>query len=338
VLETVGRVDVVVLDKTGTVTAGDFGVLACAGDESDLPRVAALEAYSQHPLGRALVKWIGQEFGGAGASACPNVRDVEIHQGAGISGTVASRYVFAGNLRMCPRLPSADLAGHVAEWEAQGHTAIYYGTDATVSGAIAFGDCIKDDAAALVTELKQRGMRTLLVSGDARATTEWVAAKIGVDEATAEVLPEDKVELVRRLQKAGATVAMIGDGVNDAPSLAQADLGIALGSGTDIAMKAAPMVIPGSGLGPVLEAFDLAVRTVRAVRQNLFWAFAYNTVGIALAVSGVLHPIFAAGAMVLSSLSVIWNAVRSGRIQGISNLAACIPHPIPSKINRSLPA
>jgi heavy metal translocating P-type ATPase len=304
-LETVGKVDVVVLDKTGTVTEGDFGVLETGGDTTILPLVAALEAHSQHPLGRALVRRCTPATG--------PVSDITLHEGAGLSGTVSGRRVFAGNLRVCTVPPSAELQADVAGWEHQGHTAIYFGADGVAEGAVAFGDRIKPEAAAFVTELKRRGMRTLLVSGDARATTGWVAAQIGVDEAIAEALPRQKIDLVRRLQREGKTVAMIGDGVNDAPSLAQADLGIALGSGTDIAMKAAPVVITSGRLDPVIEAFDLAQRTVHVVGQNLFWAFLYNTLGISLAMAGLLDPIFAAGAMVLSSVSVIGNAKRLSR-------------------------
>jgi heavy metal translocating P-type ATPase len=304
-LETVRKVDVVVLDKTGTVTEGDFGVLAAAGDTSVLPLAASLELYSQHPLARALVQWVNP--------SADLVSNITVHEGAGIEGEVADHRIFAGNLRLCPTPPDATLQAQVDTWERQGHTAIYIGVDGAVRAAVAFGDRIKPEAPAFVAELKRRGIRTLLVSGDARATTEWVAARLGVDEAIAEVLPGQKSEVVERLQRAGATVAMIGDGVNDAPSLAQADLGIALRSGADIAMRAAPVVITSGRLDPVLDVFDWAGRTVRIVRQNLFWAFLYNTAGISLAVSGVLHPIFAAGAMVLSSLSVIWNASRLSR-------------------------
>ena len=241
------------------------------------------------------------------------VSNITVHEGAGIDGEVADHQGFAGHLRLCPTPPDAALQDQVAAWERQGHTAIYVGVDGLVRAAVAFGDRIKPEAAAFVAELKRRGMHTLLVSGDARATTEWVAARLGVDEAIAEVLPGQKPGVVERLQRANATVAMIGDGVNDAPSLAQADLGIALASGADIAMRAAPVVITSGRLDPILDVFDWACRTVRIVLQNLFWAFLYNTAGISLAVSGLLHPIFAAGAMVLSSLSVTLNASRLSR-------------------------
>ena len=180
-------------------------------------------------------------------------------------------------------------------------------------GALSFGDRVRPEAAALCADLRRRGIRTMLLSGDARDATAAIAAQIGADEWIAEALPERKVAIIRELQQQGTVVAMIGDGVNDAPSLAQADLGIALGSGADIAMQAAPLVLMGRSLAAVSETLDLARRTFTIVRQNLFWAFAYNVVGITLAMAGVLNPILAAAAMVLSSLSVIGNSRRLGK-------------------------
>ncbi|HZT32205.1 MAG TPA: heavy metal translocating P-type ATPase [Bryobacteraceae bacterium] len=307
-LETVRRVTAAVLDKTGTVTEGNFELLETAGETGRLPLVAALEAYSPHPLARALCRR-AEELGWAGAEA----REIEIREGAGIRGVVAGREVFAGNHRICPAPPPAALAEQAAAWEREGHTVVFFGSGDAVEGALCFGDRIKREAAAVVGELKRRGVRTLLVSGDARAATAWVAGQIGVDEMIAEALPEQKVHAIRALQQGGAVVAMIGDGVNDAPSLAQADLGIALGSGTDIAIQAAPVVITSGRLEPVLETFEVARRTVRVIRQNLFWAFLYNAAAITLAVTGTLNPIMAAGAMVLSSISVIWNSSRLSR-------------------------
>jgi P-type E1-E2 ATPase len=177
-------------------------------------------------------------------------------------------------------------------------------------GAIAFGDVVKKDALEIVKELKQRNIKTFVISGDSKATTEYVAKQIGADEFQAETLPSDKAEAVKALQDKGLLVAMIGDGINDAPALAQADLGIAMGSGTDIAMKAADIVLVGNSLTKVANAFQLSNKTWRIVRQNLFWAFFYNTLGISLAITGILNPILAAGAMLLSSLSVIGNSLR----------------------------
>lgn len=305
VLETIRKVDAVVLDKTGTVTRGDFGLLEIAGEAAELPLIASLEAHSEHPLARALCRWAETEH----LEVFP-AREIAIHEGMGVSGVVLDQKLFVGNQRLCPHSPSRDLAGRVEAWERLGHTVVYFGSAGKVSGALAFGDQMKLEAVRLVSELKSRGVRTLLVSGDGGATTNWVAAQIGVDEAVAEALPERKTEVIHDLQRRGSVVAMVGDGVNDAPSLAQADLGIALGSGTDIAMKAAPLVISGGSLLSVLEVFDLAKNSLRVVRQNLFWAFSYNTIGVTLAAAGLINPILAAGAMVVSSLSVIGNSKR----------------------------
>jgi heavy metal translocating P-type ATPase len=299
VLETIGQVDVVALDKTGTATLGEFALLEIQGDASRLAELAAVEARSEHPLGRALETRVGR-------APELDVREFQIHRGMGITGEIAGTPYFIGNARL------AEVStGGPGDWPPQpGRTMAYFGWDGAVKGALAFGDSVRPEAAALCAELRRRGVRTALISGDARAAVEPVAAAIGADEWTAEATPDGKVAYIRGLQARGLKVAMIGDGVNDAPSLAQADLGIALGSGADIAMQAAPLVLMSNSLDSVTETLDLARRTFRIVRQNLFWAFAYNVVGLALAATGVLNPILAAGAMALSSVSVIANSRR----------------------------
>jgi len=196
------------------------------------------------------------------------------------------------------------------QWQRQGYTVALFAINNVLRGVLAFGDRIKPDAQAMVQSLVRRGIEVKLVSGDAWATTEWTARQIGITDFTAEVTPDGKGKTIEALQAAGHRVAMIGDGVNDAPALAKADLGIALGTGADIAMGAAPVVLISGALAKVEEAFGLASRTRRIVRQNLFWAFFYNIAGISLAIAGVLTPIFAAGAMLLSSVSVIANSMR----------------------------
>ena len=294
VLETIRGVDVVVLDKTGTATTGEFTLLEMSGDTSRLSELAAIERHSEHPLAKAITAMPGLRD----LQAC----DVSVHTGMGISGVVDGRRYFAGNRRLVEALTGRDVdSPHV-----------FFGWDGEVKGSFAFGDRVRPEAPALCADLARRGVRTLLLSGDGRANTESAAAAIGAGEWHAEATPEQKIEVIRALQESGAVVAMIGDGVNDAPSLAQADLGIALGSGADIAMQAAPLVLMNNSLRGVTETLDLSRRTFRIVRQNLFWAFAYNVAGITLAVSGLLNPIMAAGAMVLSSLSVIGNSRRLG--------------------------
>jgi heavy metal translocating P-type ATPase len=293
VLETIRKVDTVVLDKTGTATEGEFTLLEVTGDTSRMAELAAVEACSEHPLGKAIV---------ARYSANLMASDVTIHAGMGISGAVGSVRYFIGNRH---------LMGGEIKCVGPG-TAAYFGWDGEIRGAMTFGDRVRPEAAELCRSLRGRGVRTLLLSGDSNEATSAVAAAIGADEWRAEATPDTKVDVIRALQQRGEVVAMVGDGVNDAPSLAQADLGVALGSGADIAMQAAPLVLMGASLAGVTETLDLARRTFRVVRQNLFWAFAYNVVGMALAVTGVLNPILAASAMVLSSLSVIGNSRRLG--------------------------
>jgi len=315
VLEKVRQLDVVAFDKTGTVTEGNFELLQTGlvnrntdFDRDYLPLIAALEHFSEHPLGDALIR-----YAAARKIELVEARQVEILKGLGISGRVDGQHWFAGNQRLaaqqCPSLPRG-LAEIAREWEQNGKTVVFFGRDNEVLGLLSFGDRIKPDAAEMITRLKERNIRTILISGDSVATTQAVADAIGVDEFRAETLPVDKTNAIHAFQQAGLKVAMIGDGINDAPALAQADLGIALGSGTDIAMNAADIVLMGDSLGRVLTIFELSGQTFRVVRQNLFWAFFYNTLGMSLAVTGILNPIMAAGAMLLSSLSVIANSMR----------------------------
>jgi len=294
VLETIRRADIVVLDKTGTATFGEFALVETSGDTSRMAELAAVEAHSEHPLAKALAASFPTQL---------TATDISVHTGTGISGVVNGTRYFIGNRQMA----GADFSLPLA---APHHTVIYFGWDQTVRGALAFGDRIRPEAGELCAALRARGIRTMLLSGDAREATEYAASVIHADQSTAEATPQRKVEIIRALQETGAVVAMIGDGVNDAPSLAQADLGIALGSGADIAMQAAPLVLMSNSLDGVIETLDLARRAFGIVRQNLFWAFAYNVVGITLAIAGILNPILAAGAMVLSSLSVIANSRR----------------------------
>jgi P-type E1-E2 ATPase len=310
VLEEFKRVDVLILDKTGTVTEGDFRVLHSVGGA--LVVAAPIECYSEHPLGRAIVREAARF-----KLPLPAAVDIQVRKGLGIAGTVDGTSRLAGNRRMLTEagveIPAA-IEEHARSWEERGHTVAFAACAGVCAGAIAFGDQVREQAAPLAAELRRRGIRTVLLSGDASITTARVAAAIGVDEFRAEVLPGDKQRFVEECRAGGSVVAMVGDGVNDAPALAAANLGIALGSGADLTMQAAPVVLMESDLGRVLEVFDLSRRTLLVVAQNLFWAFFYNVVGITLAITGVLTPILAAVAMVLSSLSVIGNSLRLKRV------------------------
>ncbi len=309
VLETFRKVDLLILDKTGTVTEGDFRVRHAELEGLDL--VAALESYSEHPLAHAVKRFTADQ----GVDRL-DATDIEVRAGRGMLGMVAGRRVVVGNRRLLVEEGSPigpELEAKAGAWEAEGLTVAFASVDGRCTGALAFGDRTRPEAAAVIAELRARGVRVVLLSGDALATTERIARAVGVDDFLGEVSPAEKADAVRRFQAQGQVVAMVGDGINDAPALAAADLGIAMGSGADLAMHAAPVVLMGHSLTSITDVFRLASITLRVLKQNLFWAFFYNTAGISLAMSGVLNPILAAGAMVLSSLSVIGNSMRLGR-------------------------
>jgi P-type E1-E2 ATPase len=314
-----GTIDTVILDKTGTVTNGAFRLLdfvlatqhpnaAEAFLHQHLPALAGLELLSEHLLARAVV-----QFARDHGIVPHDVSAVEVRKGQGIVASHEGRRIFVGNERLAASMgaePDAGLIATANQSQSAGHTVAWFGYEREVVGLLVFGDRIKEGAPEAIERLRQRGLSVRLVSGDSKATTATIAAVLGITDFVGEVTPDQKVALVAEMQRRGRKVAVIGDGVNDAPSLAQADLGIALGTGADIAMSAAPVVLVRGTLDAIDEIFRLSSRATRVVRQNLFWAFFYNVAGLTLGIAGVLTPIVAAAAMFLSSASVIANSMR----------------------------
>ncbi|MBZ5651974.1 MAG: heavy metal translocating P-type ATPase [Acidobacteriia bacterium] len=323
-LEIMEKVDTLVIDKTGTLTDGKprvVSVIAVPGgnelgrNENELLRlVASVEQGSEHPLGaavieaaysRGLVLATGDEF--------------QSHTGRGVSARVEGRKVLIGNERLLEEngISAAALAQKAKELRREGQTVILIGVDGQAAGLIGIADSIKASAAEALRDLRREGLRLVMLTGDSRATAEAVAKNLGIEEFEAEVLPDKKSEVVQRLQKEGRIVAMAGDGINDAPALAQADVGIAMGTGTDIAMESGGITLVKGDLAGIVRARKLSQATMRNIRQNLFFAFVYNSLGVPIA-AGVLYPFFglllspilAAAAMSLSSVSVITNSLR----------------------------
>ena len=324
VLEDTRTVDTILLDKTGTVTTGALAVdsvLAFPGiSRHELLRLAgALEAASEHPVARAIASAAASAADPAGTrdddGGLPSVRGFSSAPGGGVSGTVEGRSVMAGRggwLSQKGILLDAGQQAELAAAEESGATAICVAVDGTPAGIISLRDTVKEGSAAAVARLKELGLRPILLTGDNAAVAAQVAAAVGIapDDVYAGVLPEGKVEAVRRLQAGGATVAMAGDGVNDAAALAQADLGIAMGSGTDVAIEAADLTVMGSDLAQVAQAIELSRKTLATIKTNLFWAFFYNAVGIPVAAFGLLNPMIAGAAMAASSVLVVANSLR----------------------------
>jgi Cu+-exporting ATPase len=325
-LERLEKVDTLVIDKTGTLTEGKpklVGVEAVpALGEEDLLRLAAsLERGSEHPLAGAIVG--GAEERGLRLAAA---QDFESRTGRGVLGTVESRRVALGNARLFEdlKIPAGLWAGRAEARRALGETVMLAAVDGAVAGLLAVADPVKESAAAAIRELQASGLAVVLATGDSPDTARAVASRLGIPPGNveAELLPEDKGRLVERLRAAGKVVAMAGDGVNDAPALAQADVGIAMGSGTDVAIESAGITLLKGDLRALLRAQRLSVATMRNIRQNLFFAFLYNTLGIPVA-AGVLYPFFglllspmlASAAMSASSVSVIANALRLRRAE-----------------------
>jgi heavy metal translocating P-type ATPase len=315
VLESLPTIDYVVFDKTGTVTDGEFGVvdIVCADRLNGLRYLAALETTSEHPIARTLVQYAAL----GGVPVEEPATQVSRYDGQGLTGMAYGRRVFAGNLALAFELGifvPPELSESMTQWEMQGHTAIVFGVDLMVLGAVAFGNRVRPEAHGVLQKLRWgMGVETAILSGDSIRTTSHVASQLAAGSFHSEMVPADKVRWIQDLQGKGHRVAMVGDGVNDAQALAQANLGIAMGTGTALAMRAAPLVLMGNNLNRIVDAIDLANQTMRVVRQNLFWAFFYNIAGLALAVTGLINPIIAAGAMVLSSMTVIANSLRLSR-------------------------
>ena len=321
ILEITHSVDTVVLDKTGTVTEGTPTVteVVALGDEETLVRTAAaVETVSAHPLAQAITDYAKEK----GFTHLPCPEQFENHSGRGLTAQLDGRTVLAGNRRLLEEA-GVDLSALLSRGEAlaaQGQTPMYFAANGKALGLISVSDRVKDTSAAAIRQLHQAGIRTVLLTGDNRAAANHIGALVGVDEVLAEVLPEEKAGVVQRLQSQGRTVMMVGDGINDAPALAAASVGCAIGSGSDIAIESADIVLMRSDLQDVPRALRLSRLTLRDIKQNLFWAFCYNTVGIPVA-AGVLYlfggpllsPMFAGAAMSLSSVCVVGNALRLGR-------------------------
>ncbi len=314
VLESTRRVDTVVLDKTGTVTTGQMSVASVhtTGDAAEMLRLAgALEHASEHPIGRAIAARAAE------AGPLPPVTSFDNHGGSGVAGVVESHAVAAGRydwLRDEGALDVPDELRQAADdAESDGKTAVWFAVDGRIRAVIVVSDTVKQTSRAAVAELRDLGLTPVLLTGDNRRAAHAVARQVSIDEVIAEVLPADKVDTIKRLQADGKVVAMVGDGVNDAAALAQADLGLAMGTGTDVAIEASDLTLVRGDLTAAPDAIRLSRATLRTIKGNLFWAFAYNVAALPLAALGLLNPLIAGAAMAFSSLFVVTNSLRLRR-------------------------
>jgi Cu+-exporting ATPase len=309
------KIGVVVLDKTGTLTEGRprvTAVVPAEGSEAALLGLAAsAEQFSEHPLARAIV-----DAARAQAQPIQAASDFENLAGLGIEAVVDGATVLVGSPRLLKERGiafTADDQAVVDTHEGDAGTVVAVARAGRLAGLIAVADALKEDAAVAIRQLHERGLQTVMITGDNARAARVMAARLGIARVLAEVLPQDKAEKVRALQAGGARVAFVGDGINDAPALAQADLGIAMGTGTDIAIEAGNIVLVKGSPLKLVEALALSRLTFRTIRQNLFWAFFYNAAAIPLAALGWLNPMIAAAAMAVSSLSVVGNSLRIRR-------------------------
>lgn len=329
VLESTRKIDTIVLDKTGTVTTGQMrlvGVVPAPGADAEtvLRLAGALEDASEHPIARAIAAGARDRVG-----ELPAVEGFANRQGLGVSGVVTGHAVAAGRVAWLITTWGVELDPALREAlddaEAAGRTAIAVGWDGEVRGLLVVADTLKPTSVQAVAELKALGLRPVLLTGDNARAARAIAAEVGIEDVIAEVMPEDKVRVVRELQARGNVVAMVGDGVNDAAALAQSDLGIAMGTGTDVAIEASDLTLVRGDLRAAVDAVRLSRKTLATIKGNLFWAFAYNVAAIPLAVAALLNPLIAGAAMAFSSVFVVTNSLRLRRFQAVSTVPAPTP-------------
>jgi Cu+-exporting ATPase len=322
VLESTRRINTIVLDKTGTVTTGAMTLLDVITDDHEQPdevlRLAgALEDASEHPIAKAIADGARDKIGDL-----PAVEGFTNLEGLGVQGVVDGRAVVAGRERLLAdwsqHLPEP-LARSMRDAEAEGKTAVAVGWDGKARAVLIVADAVKPTSAEAVRQLRALGLTPIMLTGDNEATARTVAGQVGIDEVIAEVLPRDKVESVKRLQAEGKVVAMVGDGVNDAAALAQADLGLAMGTGSDVAIEASDLTLVRGDLRAVPDAIRLSRKTLATIKGNLFWAFAYNVAALPIAAAGLLNPMLAGAAMAFSSVFVVSNSLRLRRFKPLAN-------------------
>ena len=334
VLESTRRVDTIVLDKTGTVTTGRMSLVAIAPgagttEEELLALAGAAETGSEHPIAKAIVAGARDLAG-----TLPTPESFASTDGLGVHALIDGRVVLVGRPRWLADqwaipLPS-DQQAALSVFEGQGRTVVAVAWDGQAKGLVAVSDTVKDTSAAAITEFRRLGLRPVLLTGDNETVATAVAAEVGITEVRAGVLPAEKAEVIRQLQSEGHVVAMVGDGVNDAVALATADLGIAMGSGTDVAIEASDLTLVRSDLVAAVDAIRLSRRTLTTIKANLFWAFAYNVAAIPLAMLGLLNPLIAGGAMALSSVFVVSNSLRLRNFRGLNLTTVPAPTGSPS--------
>ena len=311
-LERTHQIETIVLDKTGTITKGKPEVTDFTGDRKTLQLLASAEKGSEHPLAGAIVAYAAEHD-----IECLPVDDFRAIPGQGIEAKVSGKHVLVGNRKLLRdyHIAMEEYEAQLAEYETNGKTAMVIAVDGQCRGLVAVADTIKETAPKAIKQLKDMGIEVIMLTGDNERTAKAIAKQVGIDRVIAQVLPEQKADKVKALQDQGKKVAMVGDGVNDAPALVTADIGMAIGTGTEVAIEAADVTILGGELLLIPKAIKISHATIRNIRQNLFWAFGYNTAGIPIAAFGLLAPWIAGAAMALSSVSVVTNALRLKRVR-----------------------